>query len=123
MVRASEIRSRVADWLQGALALEDLEEWFARNTWDVHQWGDRDVVALVHEIELRLSEHSSGHLPEKQMADELRKFVQEYSAPLEVARPQVAEIVSGTSSFTSPPVEVRFESGQLAGRRLSWECA
>jgi hypothetical protein len=114
----SEIRSKIADWIQGNLSLEEFEDWFSVHTWNVYQWGSEDAVALVYQVELRLSEHSCGHLPTSQMVAEFRRFVQDYRARLEVSEPQEAQVISGTS-FTVSPVEVRFGSGLLAGRRLS----
>jgi len=80
MVSASEIRQKLAGFLAGEIDLDTFEDWIVRNTWDVHQWGDEDARNLSYAIELRLSEHSSGHLPESELKRELRPFVTNYVA-------------------------------------------
>ena len=112
-----EIRAKIVEWLSGMLSLEAFEDWLTQNTWNVHQWGNKEVIALVHEIELRLSEHSSGHLPEEQMAREFRRFVQYYQAPLQPT-PKVSTSYGSSSAFSFHG-EVHFGSGQPAGRQLS----
>jgi hypothetical protein len=122
MATASEIRAKIADFLSGEIPLEAFEDWFALKTWNVHQWGDSALVSLVHQVELRLSEHSAGHLESEQLREQLRQFVQQYQAPL-LAAPPVAVASSASSLNISFPGEVRFGFAPGAGRRLSWECA
>ena len=77
MVEVNEVRQKLADYLSLAkkLPLADFEDWFVRNSWDVHKANNPELRELVHSIELRLSEFSSGHLSEQALRKELTPFV------------------------------------------------
>lgn len=115
MIGASDIRRKIADLVAGN-SLDEFEDWFAQSTWNAHLWGDPEFLALVHFVELRLSEHSAGHLTEQQMYDELKDAVQNYRAPLASPVPLVRATSEMHLSFVK---ELRSE--QVVGIRLSWE--
>jgi hypothetical protein len=71
MVIASEIRSRLADWLAGNRSLDEFEDWFVPATWDAHKAGDSEAEALTDEIEIRLSEFTDGVLSLEDLRREL----------------------------------------------------
>ncbi|SRR6266545_1724490 len=69
------IRQKLIDYLQNAISLDEFQEWFVPNTWDIHLSGEPGAIALTNDIELRLSEYSSGHLPEAQMRREFSQLL------------------------------------------------
>ena len=71
MVSASEIRERVANVLFGDASLEEFEDWFVPATWDAHKAGDPEAESLTDEIEMNLSEYSSGQLSPEQLRSRL----------------------------------------------------
>lgn len=102
MVSGSAIREKLAAFLAGHVDLEEFEDWFVQTTWNVHQAGDESEKQLVYAVELRLSEHSAGHLTEADLRGELLPFVQQYSAVVEDAQAvPVLRIQTGTSSTVS----------------------
>ena len=73
MTTARQIRQMLLRYLDGSIELDALEDWIATSTWNARPDGaEADAIVLGADIELRLSEYSSGHLPLGQMRDELR---------------------------------------------------
>jgi hypothetical protein len=70
MVNASQVRERLADWLDGRISLSEFEGWLVPATWNIHKANDAEAESLVDEIELRLSEYSGGHMAAKQLRKE-----------------------------------------------------
>jgi len=62
-------------YLRGDLSLDRLEDWIAQSSWNMHKDSDQPSQKLASAIELRLAEHSSGHLDESALRDELRQLV------------------------------------------------
>ena len=61
------IKDHLLDYLAGRITLEQFEDWFVLETWD-----EKEADHLATEIDLRLAEHSNGHLPEDQLKEEFR---------------------------------------------------
>ncbi len=78
MLRDIEIREQLANFLSGSLSLEQFEDWLVQNSWNMHKDADDVAQHLASEIELRLSEHSSGHLSDSALRNELLPFVTKY---------------------------------------------
>ena len=100
MISSKDIRDRLADALIEKSSLNDFEDWFVQNSWNVHKIADYDLLRLVYAIELRLSEYSSQHLSEDSLWRELRTLLQR--APMNVGiDSQPLSIESGSSSSVS----------------------
>jgi len=100
MISSGEVQNRLADFLAGNSSLDDFEDWFVKQSWDVHKFQDFDLQRLIFAIELRLSEHSSGHLPEDALREDLRRILQR--VPLKIGvRADAVSVQSGTSSSAS----------------------
>ncbi len=74
MLSQAQIRSQLNSLVSKKLSLDDFEDWFVVESWNAHISADPVVQALVGIIELRLAEHSSGHLPFEQMMNEFRSL-------------------------------------------------
>lgn len=74
MVSAEVIRSRVADTLSGKLPLRDFHLWFASETSEAHRWTDETSKKMASEIDLSLSEYTSGHLTRADLLKDLAEF-------------------------------------------------
>lgn len=55
--------------------MDDLEDWLASASWNMHKHVAADVQKFVGAIELRLAEFSSGHLDDEGLRDELQMLV------------------------------------------------
>jgi hypothetical protein len=69
------IRDKLASYLVGELSLEDFEDWFVPESWNVAQTNDQNATNLVYEIELWLAEYSNGHWSEDELKDHLKLIV------------------------------------------------
>lgn len=73
-----DIRERLGQYVQDETSLEEFESWFVPSSWNVHQAEDRGLQDLVYEIELRLSEFSSGHWTEQELKHLLSRIRERY---------------------------------------------
>lgn len=79
MIAESQIREKLARFLSKQWSLDQFEDWIVDRSWNMHKDSDELAQKLVSAIELRLAEHSSGHLDECQLRDELRPLVTNYT--------------------------------------------
>jgi hypothetical protein len=100
MPGAVQIRSRLADWINGRVSLSEFEDWFVPETWNIHKANDPEAEALADEIELSLSEYSGGYLSLGQLKENLKELAH-------IATP----IVRSTDRFC-----VRFASERSYGK-------
>ena len=77
MIGASQIRARLAGWIDERTSLAEFEDWFVPATWDIHKSDDAEAENLTNEIELSLSEYSGGYSSEEQLRMSLNRLVRE----------------------------------------------
>jgi hypothetical protein len=75
MIAESQIREKLGQYLSKQLSLDQFEDWLAEHSWNMHKDSSESAQKLASAIELRLAEHSSGHLDECALRDELRPLV------------------------------------------------
>lgn len=102
---ADRIREQIASYLAKGIELDSFEDWIAQNTWNIAKSDDLESRQLAFAIELRLSEHSSGHLPEARLRDELSSLLVSRMAQVSF-QTNVSE--SGASN-TNVPAAVSFQ--------------
>lgn len=73
------IREQLAKYLAGQIPLAALQDWFIPKAWNIDKRGDLLVAELVHGIELRLAEYSSGHWTEDELKRGLQPFLTQYT--------------------------------------------
>jgi hypothetical protein len=93
MIAESQIREKLGRYLRRDLSLDQFEDWIAQQSWNMHKDSNEAAQKLASAIELRLAEHSSGHLSESALREELRQF----------ANPPVVQISFGAAQ--QRPVE------------------
>jgi hypothetical protein len=81
MILESEIRARLAELLSRKLDLELFEDWLVQRSWNMHLDSDRGAQELASAVELALSEHSAGHLSERELRQELHALCDQTVAP------------------------------------------
>jgi hypothetical protein len=92
MSLASLIESQLSSYVAGEISLNEFEDWFAGSTWDIRNREGEAARRLAYAIELRLAEHSAGHLTESEMKHEFRQLLAGPSAqPLQPATAHKAE--------------------------------
>lgn len=78
MIADYAIREKLAHFLTGGLSLDQFEDWLVQKSWNMHRDSDDQSQKLASAIELRLAEHSNGHLSEPELRAELLGFVTKY---------------------------------------------
>ncbi|MGH9358905.1 MAG: hypothetical protein ACRD1O_07005 [Terriglobia bacterium] len=79
MVSEFEIREWLSRLVAQEITLDVFEDWFVSNTWNIHRQGGDEAQKLAYAVELRLAEHSSGHLNSNGLRRELEPFVSRYA--------------------------------------------
>lgn len=92
MAKTSEIREHLASYLAGEVSLDHLDNWLTASTWNIHQAGEPEAERLAYAIELRLAEHSIGHLSFAGLRRELFTFVDRYTAT--VGAPKLPDVLT-----------------------------
>lgn len=75
MLNADQLRSQLREYLAGSLAIDDFEDWFLGNGWNVHLYADADTVALAHRTEGLLLDLSANAISESVFRQELENIV------------------------------------------------
>ena len=105
MIAEYQLRQQLAKYLNGEMSLDHFEDWLVQRSWNMHRDSDEAAQKLGSMIELRLAEHSSGHLDEEHLRDEFRPLVTTYSAVVSFGQP-VAPMPSSDAHFSSPTPRV-----------------
>lgn len=101
MLSHLHLRGQLIRYLIQEISLDEFDQWFAEQSWNIHRSSDLMAQRLAYAVELRLAEYDSGHLPEKDLRDELLELVRVHSLNISL---QVVSAVSGTSTvFSSQP--------------------
>lgn len=77
-----KIRQWLTRYLANEISLEQFENWFVPATWEIEKSGNSLATDLTHEIELRLSEFTNGHLTESELRKKLTPLAQRYSVKI-----------------------------------------
>ena len=72
MITHAEIAEHLNFLLDGAISLDDFEDWIAVRSWNMHADSSDESQKLAWAVELNLSEYSSGHLDEAELRGELK---------------------------------------------------
>src|SRR2546426_7914376 len=75
MIAENQIREKLARYLRGEISLDHLEDWVVEQSWNMHRDSDDAAQQLAAAIELRLAEHSSGHLDEASLRNEFLSLI------------------------------------------------
>jgi hypothetical protein len=62
MLESQELSERLADCSRGSLSLGDFEDWFVRNSWNVHQSQDDNLIQAAFAIEELLSAEADARI-------------------------------------------------------------
>jgi len=71
-----QIRTWISDYLSSRITLRDFQERFIPATWEIEQADDDATRPLAYEIQHKLNEFTSGHLPESELRDEFRALLE-----------------------------------------------
>ena len=78
MASVNEISDQVLEFLSDRISLQELEEWSASYSWNIHRRAGRKIQDLAYAVRGMLVEYSSGDIDEmklrKGLADAIRPF-------------------------------------------------
>lgn len=118
MLYESKLREEIIKFVEGKLSLDSFEDNFVSNSWNMHQHSSASARALASALELRLAEHSSGHLSENELKSELVKLVSGVMIVSTDAEPAV--VASSSSHFSDWTWQ---QLGQFDGKSHVAACA
>lgn len=101
MVSSSQIRNELAFALAGVVPLDDFEDWFVKNTWNIRNAGSIAAEVLTFAIEESLSEYSSGHISEDKLRKELARILQSETQHAEIVDTNIPIWLERPYSFRS----------------------
>ena len=78
MIAVAQIREQLRRLVEDPNRLEEFEDWIVQKSWNMHLDSDPVAQALVASIELRLAEHSGGHLSLDQMIEDFYSLLNGY---------------------------------------------
>src|ERR1700733_4156459 len=112
MIAESQIREKLGHYLSKEWSLAQFEDWLVQGSWNMHKDSGEQAQKLVSAIELRLAEHSSGHLNEKELRAELQAFVNIPSADVSFGHAETS--MDGQNNKPSDRVfVVQFSDSQI----------
>jgi hypothetical protein len=97
------IRERLVRYLANEISLNEFEDWFFSETWDVDQVNNLDLLRLVYGVKLRLAEFSHGDWTEDELRSHLRSFLVEQYVTT-TSQPYVQYGTSNMSQYVQPPI-------------------
>jgi hypothetical protein len=95
MANVCEISDHVADFLADRISLEQLEDWSAEYSWDIHKRADDETRDLAYQIRAILNAHSddsSENGVRRGLGDAIRPFVSRVYA-------EAIEVIEGEPRF------------------------
>lgn len=103
MTSEIQLREQLFRLLKGEVSLDEFEDRFAQESWNIHKGSDLGAQRLAYAVELRLAEHDSGHLPENELRRELDMLL---NAPIIVSIGSSPEIqTSASMHITHSPTQ------------------
>jgi hypothetical protein len=72
MLSELQLREQLAKFISGEKSRDDFEDWFVRESWNIHKSPELGAQRLVNAIELLLAENSSEHLSDPDLLKELK---------------------------------------------------
>jgi hypothetical protein len=78
MANVNEIAEQVNSFLVGKLSFDDLENWSAEYSWNIHQRADDETQKLAYLVHSKIADFAGGLLDEpslrREMASAVRPF-------------------------------------------------
>lgn len=102
MLNVKQLGAKVSDYLERRLDLEDLEDWFSVESWNVHKWGSPAVDRAVFDVEAVFSKYHFEGVSELELRHELAGTIAAF--PLEDDVIDMLEDVSRDSPILAQPL-------------------
>jgi hypothetical protein len=77
MLTAEELAQRLLASAAGRIPVEEFEEWFDSNSWNVHKQRDQDMIDAVFHVEESFSSYADGRVDESALRRSLEEIAHE----------------------------------------------
>ncbi len=94
MIEEGQLRSHLIKFIEGKLTLDEFEDQFVSASWNMHKDSSESAIALASAVGLCLAEHSSGHLSDSELLDELRPLATVFTMQISFG-PVVSTVAQG----------------------------
>jgi hypothetical protein len=91
------VRTELARYLAREISLGEFVQVFLPLSWTASAAEEHAIGDLLHEIELRLAEHSNSHLTEEELRQHLTRLFERYSVVFSL-QPRTTTIQTASSS-------------------------
>lgn len=88
----TEIRGKLAEYLNSEISLRQFQEWFVPATWDIQTSEPAHILDLAYSIQLKLAEYASDHLTENDLRQALIPYIERFT--IMVSFPAISSIPS-----------------------------
>jgi hypothetical protein len=102
MASASEASNKIAEFLADRVSLEQLDDWSASFSWDIHKTGEEQAQAIAYQVRAILNEYSDDA-----SEDRIRKELVQLRARIETPNFPLAENRCGGPS-SAPESNTKF---------------
>jgi hypothetical protein len=96
MLAYSDLRNELVRLLAQEVSLDNFEDWFVQQSWNIHKVPDLRAQQLAYAIEIRLAEYGNDDLSEAQLRQELLNI----SQPIHLSMPELESGTATSFSFT-----------------------
>lgn len=72
MLSELQLREQLVNFLANKSSLDEFEDWFVQNSWNMHKDSDLAAQRLAYAVELRLAEHLPADDFRRELAELLR---------------------------------------------------
>lgn len=115
MIQENETRAQLAEYLSDRRSLDEFEDWFVQQSWNMHRDSSADAQRLASQIELVLSEFSDENITEAALRARLQRLASTYIATFAPVRAPGGSVTytSNSSVQMSPiamPIAMEFVS-------------
>ncbi len=88
MASALEASNRIAEFLADRISLEQLEDWSASFSWDIHRIDDEQAQAIAYQVRAILNEYSDDAIEDRirKELDQLRARIEDPNFPFGESR-------------------------------------
>jgi hypothetical protein len=105
MLHSKDLADQLKLCADGQVSVEDFEEWFALNSWNVHRQQNKDLTDAVFRVEYLFSSLNDGRLE----ARDVRREFAELAAAVATVQPIRSEAIApyGHADRKISPAEAR----------------
>lgn len=104
MIQENDIRARLVEYLSGNQSLDEFEDWFVQQSWNMHQDSKADAQRLASQVELALSEFNNDDITEAALRSWMQRLASTHIVSFSPAQESGSVTYTSNSSVQIPLV-------------------